>query len=102
MAGKTKPTQSGEKVLMVLNALMRNFAHGYTPSELAKATNLTLSNITCYVHTLESQGFAERIPETGRIRPSHRFAQHAVAMMRSLQSAEDRARESLNRITKEI
>ena len=102
MAGKTRINQSGEKVLQVLNLLLRNFAHGLTPSELAKATNLSASNITGYVNTLESQGFAERIPETGRIRPSHRLAQHAVAIMRSLTDAETRAKESINRITKEI
>lgn len=102
MTVKTKPSQSGEKVLMVLNALLRNFAHGYTSSELSKATNLSLPNLTRYVHTLEVQGFAERIPETGRIRASHRLAQHAVAIMRSLNDAEARAKESLNRITKEV
>lgn len=102
MAEKTRASQSGEKVLMVLNALMRNFAHGYTPGELAKATGLSASNITGYVNTLEAQGFAERIQETGRIRPSHRLAQHAVSIMRSLNDAEARARESLNRVTKEI
>ena len=102
MAGKTRTNQGGEKILDVLNVLMRNFAYGLTPSELAKATGLTMSNITSYVNTLEAKGFAERIPETGRIRPSHRIAQHAVAIMKSLADVEARARESLNRITKEI
>jgi DNA-binding IclR family transcriptional regulator len=102
MAGKTRLNQSGEKVLQVLNVLMRNFAHGMTPSELMKATGLSASNITGYVNTLESAGFAERIPETGRIRPSHRLAQHAVAIMRSLNDAKSRAEESISRITKEI
>ncbi len=102
MAGKTRSTQSGEKVLKVLNVLMRHFAHGIAPGELAKATGLSAPNITGYVNALEAQGFAERIPETGRVRPSHRLAQHAVAIMRSLSDVEARARESLNRITKEI
>lgn len=102
MAGKTKPTQSGEKVLQVLDTLLRNFAHGFSSSELSKATGFSMSNITIYVATLEARGFAERITETGRIRASHRMAQHAVAIMRSLQTEEDRARESINRITKDI
>ncbi len=102
MAGKTRSTQSGEKVLTVLNVLLRNFALGFTPSELVNATGFSASNITGYVNSLEAQGFAERIPETGRIRASHRHAQFAVAIMRSLDDAERRARESMNRITREV
>lgn len=99
---KTRINQSGEKILNVLNVLLRHFAHGLSSTELAKATGLSASNITGYVNTLELQGFAERIPETGRIRPSHKFAQHAVNIMRSINDVESRAKESLNRITKEI
>lgn len=99
---KTVTNQGGEKILDMLNVLLRNFAHGLTPSELAKATGQSASNVTRYVNTLEAKGFAERIPETGRIRPSHRLAQHAVSIMRSLNDAKSRADESLNRITKEI
>ena len=68
----TKPTQQSQtaaKVLEVLNVLMGHFAHGMTPTELSKATGLEPSAITRYVATLEATGFAERIPETGRIRP---------------------------------
>lgn len=99
---KTKNHQGGEKILQVLNVLLNNFAHGMTPTDLAKATNLTPSSITRYLNTLEGAGFAERIAETGRVRPSHKIAQKAVSIMRSLQDAQDRAKESLNRITKEI
>lgn len=99
---KTGTIQSGEKILDVLNLLLRHFTHGLAPTEVAKATGISPSNITRYVNTLEIKGFVERIPETDRIRPSHRLAQHAVAIMRALSDAEGRARESLNRITKEI
>lgn len=95
-------SKSAEKVLSVLNVLLRHFAHGMTPGELAKATGLSASNITHYVATLEAQGFAERIPETGRIRPSHRLAQHAMAIMKSLSDQEARVKESINRISTEI
>lgn len=98
----TPTAKSAGKVLEVLNVLMRNFATGYSPTELAKATKLSASDITRYVATLIEHGFAERIHETNRIRPSHRLAQHAVAIMRSLNEAESRAKESFNRITKEI
>lgn len=99
---KTTTIQSGEKILDVMNLLLRHFTHGLSPSEVAKATGISPSNITRYINTLEIKGFVERIQETERIRPSHRLAQHAVAIMRALSDAEGRARESLNRITKEI
>lgn len=101
MMAKTATNQSGEKILEVLNVLLRNFVQGLTPTELSKATGLTQSNMTRYVNTLESKGFAERIPETGRIRASHKLAQHAVNIMRDLQQAEGKIQESIKRITTE-
>lgn len=92
-------SQSAGKVLDVLNVLLGHFAHGLTPTELAKATGLEPSSITRYVATLEEKGFAERIPETGRIRPSSRLAQHAVGILRSLDSARQRIDEITNRLT---
>lgn len=99
---KTGTIAAGEKILEVLNLLLRHFAHGLTPGEVARSTGISASNITRYINTLEAQGFAERIQETGNIRPSHRLAQHAVAIMQSLSNQEARAKESINRITKEI
>ncbi|MDF0606655.1 helix-turn-helix domain-containing protein [Neisseriaceae bacterium TC5R-5] len=95
----TKQTaKSAEKVLEVLTVLMGHFAHGLTATELANATALSASNITRYVATLEETGFAERIPETGRIRPSVKLAQQAVAILRSLDSAKQRIDEIQNRL----
>ncbi len=95
-------SQSAGKVLDVLNVLLGHFAHGLTPTELAKATGLEPSSITRYVATLEEKGFAERIPETGRIRPASRFAQHAVSILRSLDSARQRIDEMTNRLTTQL
>ena len=95
-------SQSAGKVLDVLNVLLGHFAHGLTPTELSKACRLEPSAITRYVATLEEKGFVERIPETGRIRPSHRFAQHAVSIMRSLDDAQRRIEESRSRITSHL
>ena len=95
-------SQSAGKVLDVLNVLLGHFAHGLTPTELAKATGLEPSSITRYVATLEAAGFAERIPETGRIRPSSRLAQHAVSILRSLDSARQRIDEMTNRLTTQL
>ncbi len=94
--------QSAGKVLSVLNVLLGHFAHGLTPMDLAKSTGLSPSNITIYVATLEEAGFAERIPETGRIRPSSRLAQHAVSILRSLDSARQRIDEITNRLTTQL
>lgn len=92
--------KSAGKVLKVLDVLLRNFAHGFSPTELVKETGYSPSDITRYVSTLESGGFAERIPETSRIRPSHRFAQHAVQILKSLETAKDRIKESQERLNR--
>ena len=98
MAADKGTGQSAGKVLEVLNVLLGHFAHGLTPTDLVKATGLSASNITRYVATLEAAGFAERIPETGRIRPSSRLAQHAVGILRSLDAAKQRVDEIVHRI----
>lgn len=99
MAAEHKTAQSAAKVLDVLNVLMGHFANGLTPSELAQATELSPPNITRYVATLEERGFAERIPETGRIRPSIRLARQATTILRSLDAAKQRLDELTNRIS---
>ena len=97
-AEKKGMSQSAGKVLDVLNVLLGHFAHGLTPTELAKATGLEPSAITRYVATLEERGFAERIPETGRIRPSVRLAQQAMSIVRSLDMAKQRIDEITHRL----
>ena len=98
MIGKTN--SSAAKVLAVLDVLMRNFAHGFSPTELAKETGYSASDITRYVATLVQSNFAERIAETGRIRPSHRFAQFSLQIMKSLEGAADRIKESQERLNR--
>lgn len=95
-----KNTNSAAKVLSVLDVLLRNFAHGFSPTELARETGYSASDITRYTQTLEKSGFAERIPETGRIRPSHRFAQYSIQILKSLDSAAARIKESQDRLNK--
>ncbi|MDI1278050.1 helix-turn-helix domain-containing protein [Methylobacter sp.] len=94
----TQDNKSAGKVLKVLDVLLRNFAHGFSNSELVKETGYSASDITRYVSTLESSGFAERIPETGRIRPSHRLARQAVQILQSLEAAQNRLIEARNRL----
>jgi DNA-binding IclR family transcriptional regulator len=90
--------KSAGKVLKVLDVLLRNFAHGFSPSELAKETGYSASDITRYVSTLEKEGFAERIQESGRVRASHQLARAAVQILHSIESAEARLSESKKRI----
>lgn len=99
MSTPTHTAKSAEKVLEVLTVLLGHFAHGLTPGELARATDLSPSNITRYVATLEEKGFAERIPETGRIRPSVKLAQHAVGILRSLEASRSRIDALTSRLT---
>lgn len=94
----TKSNQSATKLFTVLDVLWRNFANGYTPGELAKATSLSASTVTVYVKTLEEAGYAERIPETGRIRISSHAARKALQVMQSLDSEERRITEMRNRL----
>jgi|GEM_PF-509376 len=94
----TGDTKSAAKVLTVLDVLLRNFAHGFSPTELARETGYSASDITRYVATLEKSGFAERIPETGRIRPSHRIGRLAVQILNSLDAAEKRLHETKSRL----
>jgi len=90
---------SALQVFKVLDVLMRHFAHGLTPGDLIKATGISGPNITRYVATLEAAGYAERIPETGRIRPSVRFAQMAVMVMADMDRMSARVNEIKTRLT---
>lgn len=92
-------SQTAAKVLDVLAALLGHFANGLTPTDLVRITGYSASDITRYVATLQAKGFAERIAETGRIRPSVNFARHAVAILRSLDAARERLDNITNRLT---
>lgn len=95
---KTKTCQSAAKVFTVLDVLFRDFQHGYTSGDLAKATGLSGSDITRFVNTLMEAGYAERIPDTGRIRVSIAAARKAMQVLQSLDSAENRINETRGRI----
>ena len=94
----TQDSKSAAKVLAVLDVLLRNFAHGFSPAELVKETGYSSSDITRYVKTLEETGYAERITETNRIRPSHRLARYGLQIMSSLEAAETKLSESKTRV----
>ena len=93
-------SKTASKVLSVLRVLERNFAHGFSAGELSEATGLSASDITRFVNTLEQAGYAERIPETNRIRPSIRYAQVCVQISGSIERMNARASEITTRIFK--
>ena len=94
----TRTNQSADKIFTVLDVLFRNFVTGYTPSELAKATGLTPTNITRAVLTLEKAGYAERIHDTGRIRVSVAVARKAIQVAQNVETAENRISELKTRL----
>lgn len=96
---KAVPTQSALKVFTVLDVLWRNFATGFTPGELAQATGLAPADITRYTATLIEAGYAERIPETNRLRIAVAVARKALQVMQSLDAAERRLSETRSRLS---
>ena len=97
---KQRMSNSAVKVFKVLDVLTRNFFHGFSPTEIAAETGFSLSSINGYVNTLIEAGYAERIEETSRVRPSHRFAQKALQIMNALNAAKSSVDSSFNRITR--
>ena len=91
--------QSADRVLTVLDVLLRHTVHGVTATELIQATGFTAPSISRYVATLEHSGWAERIPETNRIRASVRVAQRAMAVLNEFDKAQQRLNELRSRIT---
>jgi len=98
----TAANKSALKVFSALEILCQNFADGMAPSELAKATGVSAPQTTRIIATLEATGFAERIPETGRVRPSIHFARLALAVLKSLDSAQTRLAEVATRVNKTL
>lgn len=88
-----------EKGLDVLNVLMRDIVHGYTPGRLVTETGLSNSDITRYVNALIKKGFAERSND-GKIRMNTRLAVVAVQIQHNLEMAKARIDETLYRITR--
>jgi DNA-binding IclR family transcriptional regulator len=94
----TDTVASAERVLAVLDVLLPHFAHGLAAGQVAAAARASPSATTRALLTLERAGYAERIPETGRWRPSHRLGRAATQMLHSLEAARERAEESRRRL----
>jgi DNA-binding IclR family transcriptional regulator len=92
--------KSALKVFTVLDVLSRNFFHGFSATELVVETGYSKSDVSRYISTLIDAGYAERIPETNRIRISHRVARIAMQVMNSLDEVDRKLIESRNRLTR--
>lgn len=94
--------KSAEAILTVLDLVLRHKVHGLTSSEIVKATGFSAPNVSRYIATLESTGWAERIPETNRIRASIRVAQRAVGILHDFDRAIERINETKYRMTTDL
>lgn len=96
---RTQTIEAVAKALEIIDLLLRaDFVHGLSPTDVARATGLTAPTVSRHLATLEGRGFAERVPETGRVRISHRIAQRAVSLLNSLDAAQRRIDESRARL----
>jgi|SRR5690554_297341 len=95
----TPINQSAANALAVLDVIMRHMVQGLTVTEICQATELTAPSVSRYVSTLERTGWAERIPETGRIRASVRVGQRAMTILNELDKTQGRISELRNRLT---
>ncbi len=100
MAERARPPQASITTLRILRLLEKHFSHGLTNGDISKATGISASQVVHHVAALEAEGFAERIPETGRIRASVRHAQACYGILKSLDDASNRVDELKTRITR--
>ena len=93
---------SSLKIFSVLDVLCRNFATGFTNKEVAEACEINATTALRCLNTLIEAGYAEKIIESDKYRPSHKFAQKSAFILKSLNSAVARHEESIQRINTEI
>lgn len=93
--------KSGEKMLSVLDVLCRSGYHGFSATEISQETGLSLSDINTYVNTLIRNGYAERVPETGRIRPGmNKFARLAMQILQQVETVGNKVAELKNNLSR--
>ena len=100
MTERARPPQASQTTLKILSLLQKHFVHGLTNGDISKSTGISASQVVHHVAALEAEGFADRIPETGRIRPSVRHAQACYQITRSLEDAAARVEELKSRINR--
>lgn len=93
-------SEAQQRILRTLMCLFGNEIHGLSASDVAQAVETTPSNTTRDLANLQLAGLAELQPETRRWRLTPRLPQRALAMMLSMDKAEQKLQEIKNRYTR--
>ena len=88
-----------QSLLRVLDALFGHEVNGLLPGDLAKKAECTASQVTRIVANLRHAGWAETVPDTGRIRLGPKPVQGALKHMADLDRAERRLAETRQRFS---
>lgn len=89
------------RVMAVEEVLLRCFANGVQPGEIATELQLSPPAVTRALRTLVRAGRAEQLPANGRWRASHRLGRLAIQAVHSLDRVVDEATESRRRLDPE-
>lgn len=92
---------SQARVLRLITILAGHELHGVTPTDLAKALDVSGGTITRDMHNLHTAGLAEQIQETGRWRLGPKVVQIAIAHMTAMDRATNQLNEIKNRYSRE-
>lgn len=94
---------SQQRILKLLLALAGHEYAGLTPSDLAKGTGASASNVTRDLHNLKLAGLAEELPDTlGRWRLGPKLVQVALAHLNCRDRAENRLNEMKQRFSRSL
>lgn len=96
-------SSSQQRILRLLIALGGNEFTGLLPSELARGTKTSASNVTRDLQNLKAAGLAEEIPDTnGRWRLGPKIVQIAIAHLNCRDRAKSRIDELNQRYSRSI
>ncbi len=90
-----------QRVLKTLLALFGHEVDGLSPSQIAKAVNTSMGNVTRDVYNLIESGVVERLPHNDNLRITPRVGQKALAILTNIESATRRIEDTRNRYTRE-
>lgn len=94
---------SQQRLLKLLLTLAGNEFTGLLPSELARSTHSSASNVTRDLHNLKLAGLAEEVPDTnGRWRLGPKIVQVAIAHLNCRDRAQSRLTELNQRYSRTV
>lgn len=92
--------ESQQRILGVLMSLFGHEIEGISPSNIAKANNITPANTTRDLWNLERAGLIERLPGSDRVRISPRLGSKALATLAAFDQAQRQLTDLQARYTK--